>query len=229
MGYEGSDCLRPKCSFSEGMFSLCAAQHELELAMPYIATCTYSSYVDCCTQPPPSCSCARRSCSCARSSCLCHVWYTPWCAVQQVGFPRRDPARLQLALDNSHSVLWIRSMKQSRWARQGQLLGFARATSDGALSATIWDVAVSVCSELGHVLLDPVHAVHPTLALSSRLVHMCTRNIWQCLREFIPGRHRLVAVMHAAGACPCLPELNCMSFVCSVAVLHADHAAVYTD
>jgi hypothetical protein len=27
-------------------------------------------------------------------------------------------------------------------ARAGQLLGFARATSDGALSATIWDVAV---------------------------------------------------------------------------------------
>ena len=61
----------------------------------------------------------------------------------QVGFPQRDPSRLQLALDHSHSVLWIRSMKQSRWARQGQLLGFARATSDGALSATIWDVAVS--------------------------------------------------------------------------------------
>ena len=61
----------------------------------------------------------------------------------QVGFPQRDPARLQLALDHSHSIVWIRSMKQSRWARQGQLLGFARATSDGALSATIWDVAVS--------------------------------------------------------------------------------------
>ena len=61
----------------------------------------------------------------------------------QVGFPQRDPSRLQLALDHSHSVLWIRSMKQSRWARKGQLLGFARATSDGALSATIWDVAVS--------------------------------------------------------------------------------------
>ncbi len=64
--------------------------------------------------------------------------------MQQVGFPLRDPNRLQLALDHSHSVLWIRSMKQSRWARQGQLLGFARATSDGALSATIWDVAVSL-------------------------------------------------------------------------------------
>ena len=62
--------------------------------------------------------------------------------LEQVGFPQRDPARLQLALDHSHLVLWIRSMKQSRWARQGQLLGFARATSEGALNATIWDVAV---------------------------------------------------------------------------------------
>lgn len=61
----------------------------------------------------------------------------------QVGFPQRDPTRLKLALDNSHSVLWIRSIRRSRWAKQGQLLGFARATSDGALSATIWDVAVS--------------------------------------------------------------------------------------
>lgn len=65
----------------------------------------------------------------------------------QVGFPQRDPARLKLALDNSHIVLWIRSMKQTRWARKGQLLGFGRATSDGALNATIWDVAVGACKK----------------------------------------------------------------------------------
>jgi hypothetical protein len=35
-------------------------------------------------------------------------------------------------------MIWIRSLKQSRVARLGQLLGFARATSDGAFSATIW-------------------------------------------------------------------------------------------
>lgn len=88
----------------------------------------------------------------------------------QVGFPQRDPNRLQLALDHSHSVLWIRSMKQSRWARQGQLLGFARATSDGALSATIWDVAVSckhclACShESTQKLCMPGHAQVLTMA-----------------------------------------------------------------
>lgn len=80
---------------------------------------------------------------------------------QKVGFPLRDPNRLQLALDHSHSVLWIRSMKQSRWARQGQLLGFARATSDGALSATIWDVAVNPAwqrSGLGRGLVERLTA-----------------------------------------------------------------------
>lgn len=62
---------------------------------------------------------------------------------EKVGFPRRDIDRLRVALDNTHSLLWIRSSKQTRLARAGQLLGFARATSDGALSATIWDVAVN--------------------------------------------------------------------------------------
>ena len=60
----------------------------------------------------------------------------------QVGFPRRKPEKLQLALQNTHVVLWVRATKQTRWARRGQLLGFARATSDHALFGTIWDVAV---------------------------------------------------------------------------------------
>lgn len=80
---------------------------------------------------------------------------------RNVGFPQRDPTRLQLALDNSHSVLWIRSVKRSRWAKQGQLLGFARATSDGALSATIWDVAVNPAwqrSGLGRGLVERLTA-----------------------------------------------------------------------
>lgn len=49
---------------------------------------------------------------------------------------------MKLALDNTHATIWVRSTKQSRWAKLGQLLGFARATSDKALSATVWDVAV---------------------------------------------------------------------------------------
>ena len=46
------------------------------------------------------------------------------------------------ALHFTHALTWIRATRKSRMARAGQLLGFARATSDGALSATIWDVAV---------------------------------------------------------------------------------------
>ena len=68
---------------------------------------------------------------------------------QKVGFPRRDPARLALALSNTYSCIWIRASRKSRMAKEGQLLGFARATSDGALSATIWDVAVNPAWQRG--------------------------------------------------------------------------------
>jgi len=59
-----------------------------------------------------------------------------------VGFPKRDPGKLQVALAHTHCTMWIRCSRGSRWARLGQMLGFARATSDKALTATIWDVAV---------------------------------------------------------------------------------------
>lgn len=61
---------------------------------------------------------------------------------QRVGFPQRDPVKLQMALQNTYATVWVRAARKSRVAKLGQLLGFARATSDGALSATIWDVAV---------------------------------------------------------------------------------------
>lgn len=59
-----------------------------------------------------------------------------------VGFPSRDLGKLQIALNNTHKILWVRSTKKSRWAQEGQMLGFARASSDKALTATIWDVSV---------------------------------------------------------------------------------------
>ena len=67
----------------------------------------------------------------------------------QVGFPRRDLGKLKTAMDNTHAIIWVRSNKGTRWARLGQLLGFARATSDKALSATIWDVAVRLTAAAG--------------------------------------------------------------------------------
>lgn len=41
-----------------------------------------------------------------------------------------------------YSTVLLCSLKQSRVAKLGQLIGFARATSDGVFNATVWDVAV---------------------------------------------------------------------------------------
>lgn len=45
---------------------------------------------------------------------------------QKVGFPRRDLAKLGLALANTYSTIWVRASRKSRLAKEGQLLGFAR-------------------------------------------------------------------------------------------------------
>jgi len=70
---------------------------------------------------------------------------------EKVGFPRREPERLAAALTHTPVVLWVRASRGSRWAKAGSLVGFARATSDGALAATIWDVAVSPAWQRGGV------------------------------------------------------------------------------
>ncbi|KAG1666430.1 hypothetical protein FOA52_015100 [Chlamydomonas sp. UWO 241] len=61
---------------------------------------------------------------------------------EKVGFPRRDPAKLKIALENTHALVWARATRTTRYASEGQMVAFARATSDGVLSATIWDVSV---------------------------------------------------------------------------------------
>lgn len=48
-----------------------------------------------------------------------------------------------MALSNTYRIIWVRATKKTRMARQGQMVAFARATSDGVLSATIWDVSVN--------------------------------------------------------------------------------------
>lgn len=60
-----------------------------------------------------------------------------------VGFSARAREKLEKAVDNSHVALWATTTRDSRFARKGQVVGFARATSDGTFNATIWDVAVS--------------------------------------------------------------------------------------
>ncbi|KAL6752525.1 acyl-CoA N-acyltransferase [Haematococcus lacustris] len=80
---------------------------------------------------------------------------------EKVGFPKRDLAKLKVALENTYYLVWIRAAKQTRYARQGQMIGFGRATSDGALSATIWDVAISPSwqrSGLGRALIERITA-----------------------------------------------------------------------
>tara|TARA_B100001250_G_scaffold102545_1_gene86356 strand:+ start:29 stop:571 length:543 start_codon:yes stop_codon:yes gene_type:complete len=58
--------------------------------------------------------------------------------LQSVGWSRRPMRRVQKALDNSllKVGLW---QHDSRFPR---LVGFARCTGDGALHATVWDVAI---------------------------------------------------------------------------------------
>lgn len=81
---------------------------------------------------------------------------------ERVGFPRRDPEKLAIALRHTHRVLWVRCSRGSRFAKEGALLGFARATGDGALSATIWDVAVHPAWQrigLGRALMERLTAL----------------------------------------------------------------------
>ena len=79
-----------------------------------------------------------------------------------VGFAKRDTRRLQRACEGVAGtaegeelcgdeevvaapvrVVWARAIRKTRGTEPGALLGFARATTDGALCACIWDVAVA--------------------------------------------------------------------------------------
>ncbi|KAG9440155.1 hypothetical protein H6P81_020320 [Aristolochia fimbriata] len=53
-----------------------------------------------------------------------------------VGFPRRDPEKVRVALEHTPSLLWIEHRKTQR------PVAFARATGDGVFNAIIWDVVV---------------------------------------------------------------------------------------
>ncbi|KAH6798660.1 Acyl-CoA N-acyltransferases superfamily protein [Perilla frutescens var. frutescens] len=53
-----------------------------------------------------------------------------------VGFPRRDPEKIRVALEHTDPVLWVEYEKTKR------PVAFARATGDGVFNAIIWDVVV---------------------------------------------------------------------------------------
>ncbi|XP_043702745.1 histone acetyltransferase TAP1 [Telopea speciosissima] len=63
----------------------------------------------------------------------------------KVGWPRRPLSKVAAALKNSYMVATLHSIKKSP-EREGndqkELIGMARATSDHAFNATIWDVLV---------------------------------------------------------------------------------------
>ncbi|KAL9225827.1 hypothetical protein vseg_001707 [Gypsophila vaccaria] len=53
-----------------------------------------------------------------------------------VGFPRRDPDKIRLALSHTDSLVW------AEHATTQKPVAFARATGDGVFNAIIWDVVV---------------------------------------------------------------------------------------
>ncbi|KDP21844.1 hypothetical protein JCGZ_00631 [Jatropha curcas] len=63
----------------------------------------------------------------------------------KVGWPRRPLPKLAAALKNSYMVVTLHSIRKSPGSEgidQKMLIGMARATSDHAFNATIWDVLV---------------------------------------------------------------------------------------
>ncbi|KAK4345501.1 hypothetical protein RND71_035677 [Anisodus tanguticus] len=63
----------------------------------------------------------------------------------QVGWPRRPLSKLSAALKNSYIIATLHSRKFSSGEEgngEKKLIGMARATSDHAFNATIWDVLV---------------------------------------------------------------------------------------
>ncbi|XP_065851614.1 GCN5-related N-acetyltransferase 1, chloroplastic [Euphorbia lathyris] len=68
-----------------------------------------------------------------------------------VGFPKRDPEKIKVALENTSSLLWIEHKKTQK------PVAFARATGDNVFNAIIWDVVVDPSYQglgLGKVVME---------------------------------------------------------------------------
>ncbi|KAI3473861.1 hypothetical protein Pfo_028042 [Paulownia fortunei] len=78
----------------------------------------------------------------------------------KVGWPRRPLSKLAAALRNSYIVATLHSISKSAGEEgngQKKLIGMARATSDHAFNATIWDVLVDPSYQgqgLGKALIE---------------------------------------------------------------------------
>ncbi|KAL8142270.1 hypothetical protein V2J09_015302 [Rumex salicifolius] len=53
-----------------------------------------------------------------------------------VGFPKREPEKIMVALENTDVLIWV------EYAKTGRPVAFARVTGDGVFNAVIWDVVV---------------------------------------------------------------------------------------
>ncbi|XP_057961448.1 GCN5-related N-acetyltransferase 1, chloroplastic [Malania oleifera] len=53
-----------------------------------------------------------------------------------VGFPKRDPEKIRVALEHTDTLLWV------EYSKTRKPVAFARATGDGVFNAIIWDVVV---------------------------------------------------------------------------------------
>ncbi|GAA0166500.1 acyltransferase [Lithospermum erythrorhizon] len=94
----------------------------------------------------------------------------------KVGWPRRPLPKLAAALKNSYMVVTLHSVKISTSEEennQKKLVGMARATSDHAFNATIWDVVV-----------DPSYQSHNSLKLPSNSV---SNSSYRIAVRFAPG------------------------------------------
>ncbi|KAF8402455.1 hypothetical protein HHK36_010539 [Tetracentron sinense] len=78
----------------------------------------------------------------------------------KVGWPRRPLSKVAAALKNSYMVATLHCIKKlpgTEGNDQKELIGMARATSDHAFNATIWDVLVDPCYQgqgLGKALVE---------------------------------------------------------------------------
>ncbi|XP_050382658.1 histone acetyltransferase TAP1 [Argentina anserina] len=80
----------------------------------------------------------------------------------KVGWPRRPLSKLAAALKNSYMVATLHSVRKATGSDgndQKKLIGLARATSDHAFNATIWDVLVDPSYQgqgLGKALVEKI-------------------------------------------------------------------------
>eukprot|EP00270_Netrium_digitus_P005556 TRINITY_DN17406_c0_g1_i2.p1 TRINITY_DN17406_c0_g1~~TRINITY_DN17406_c0_g1_i2.p1 ORF type:complete len:274 (-),score=48.26 TRINITY_DN17406_c0_g1_i2:349-1170(-) len=73
----------------------------------------------------------------------------------KVGFPRREKAKLLVALEHTMEIVWVKETASN------QVVAFARATGDAVFNAIIWDVVVDPRyqgSGLGKAVMERIMA-----------------------------------------------------------------------